>query len=145
VASASALRVPASVPLHPSLALLASLSAIAIDAAMRKQPFNPDPVAELARVLNQRVSAAPNVMGAATKLLDPEITGLLTEVLQTEEHTVEGLAREGAQIVAALQQPLDQKGDVALRQLRDFAMRLSAAAQHEESGDSSLRSRPLGM
>lgn len=135
MASAPPPRVPVSMPAHPSLALLASLSAIAIDAALRKQPFNPEPVAELARVLESRVSGSGGSVGPAAKLLDPETTGLLSTALETDEPTVEGLAREGAQIAADLRQPLDHHTETVLRKLRAFALRLSAAAQEEDANN----------
>ena len=99
---APALRVPISMPPHPSFAMLASLAAIALDAALRKQPYNPAPVTELARVLNKRLGIEPASGSAQTPLIDPDTTGLLIAALKNDEHTVEALAREGAEIAASL-------------------------------------------
>lgn len=134
-------RVPSSMPLNPSLAMLASLAAIALDAALRRQPFNDAPVAELAHVLNQRVGSVDSG-SAAKRLLDPETTELLSAALITGAKTVEDLAREGAEMASSLQPPLAEKDEESLRQLRDFAVRLSFAAQHERSSDILLDGLP---
>lgn len=134
MAPASERRVPISMPSHPSLALLASLAAVALDAAVRNQPSNPEPVAELARILNQRIGIPRGDVGAPARMLDPETTGLLTEAVavRSDPHTVDSLAREGADIAAELQKPLEEHDRDTLRKLCEFARRLSSAAQ---SGD----------
>lgn len=131
MALTSEMKVPISMPLHPSLALLASLAAVALDAAIRKKPYNPEPVTELARILNQRIGPAPERKGAPARMLDPETTGLLAEAvaLKSQPPTAESLAVEGAEIAAALQLPLEEHARETLLQLREFALRLSAAAQ----------------
>jgi hypothetical protein len=122
-------------PPHPSLAMLASLAAIALDAAVRKQPYNPVPVGELARVLNERLGVVPRGEGSQARLIDPVTTGLLIAVLKSDEHTMEALAREGAEMAAALELPLDKHDRSALLNLRDFALRLSSAAQRFAAAD----------
>lgn len=129
MATAPAQEVPMSMPPYPSLALLASLAAISLDAAARNQPFNPEPVTQLSIVLGERVGVRAGSKEASTRLLDPETTGLLTAVFEKREQTVDQLAHEGAEVAAALAQPLAKHDVVALRELRDFALRLSSAAQ----------------
>jgi hypothetical protein len=122
------------------MALLASLAAVALDASTRKQPFNPEPVAELGRVIGQRIGVAPGGSGAPARMLDPETTNLLTEAVDRKGdlHTVESLTREGAAIVAALGAPLEEHDSATLLRLREFALRLSSAAQAWAADDPSF-------
>ncbi len=124
-----------SLPANSSLALVASLASVALDAALQKQAYTPEPIVELARRLAQRLQPAPVTDDSPARVIDPGTTGLLSAALapEVDRQTIESIAKEADKLVADLTFPLEKQDPATLLKLRDFAVRLSAAAQHESS------------
>jgi hypothetical protein len=64
--------------------------------------------------------------------------GLLSLAFKKDERTVEALAKDGAEVAANLERPIESHEMAALQQLRDFALRLSSAAQQGPADDLSF-------
>jgi hypothetical protein len=119
-----------SLPANPSLALVASLASIALDAAVNQRKCDPEPIRVLAQRLSQRLATTTRAHGAV-KALDPNMTGLLSAALPpgAVHDSVDSLTEEAQKMITDLSLPVDQLREDVLVKLRDFAVRLAVAAQ----------------